>query len=84
MKLNKKTVQLNIPIYAGFSILELSEYHMYDFHYNTMKPRCNVNIELLMTDTEYCIHTKYFYKDMCEMKLHFDMREYHGRRPARE
>ena len=27
MKLSKKTVQLNKPIYAGFSILELSKYY---------------------------------------------------------
>jgi hypothetical protein len=79
MKLNKKTVQLNKPIYAGFSILELSKYHMYDFHYNTMKPRYNENIELLMTDTDslvYEIRTEDFYKDMYEMKQHFDMSEY--------
>jgi len=84
MKLNKKTVQLNKPIYAGFSILELSKYHMYDFHYNTMKPRYNENIELMMTDTDslvYCIHTEDFYKDMYEMKMHFDMSEYSKQNP---
>ncbi len=73
MILNKKIVQSNIPTYAGFSILELSKYHMYDFHYNTMKPRYNENIELLMTDTDslvYCIHTEDFYKDIYEMKMH--------------
>ncbi len=46
------TVQLYKPIYAGFSILELSKYHMYGFHYNIMEPRYNENIELLMTDTD--------------------------------
>jgi len=84
MKLNKKTVQLNKPIYAGFSILELSKYHMYDFHYNTMKPRYNENIELMMTDTDslvYCIHTEDFYKDMYEMKMHFDLSEYSKSNP---
>ena len=84
MKLNKKTVQLNKPIYAGFSILELSKYHMYDFHYNTMKPRYNENIELLMTDTDslvYEIKTEDFYKDMYEMKDHFDMSEYSKQNP---
>ena len=84
MKLNKKTVQLNKPIYAGFSILELSKYHMYDFHYNTMKPRYNENIELLMTDTDslvYEIRTEDFYKDMYEMKQHFDMSEYSKSNP---
>ena len=71
MKLNKKTVNLNKPINAGFSILELSKYHMYDFHYNTKKPRYNDNIELMMTDTDnliYLIQTEDFYKDMYEMR----------------
>ena len=84
MKLNKKTVQLNKPIYAGFSILELSKYHMYDFHYNIMKPRYNENIELLMTDTDslvYEIKTDDFYKDMYDMKHHFDMSEYSKQNP---
>jgi hypothetical protein len=84
MKLNKKIVQFNKPIYAGFSILELSKYHMYDFHYNTMQPRCIENIELMMTDTDslvYCIHTVDFYKDMYEMRMHFDMSEYSKQNP---
>jgi hypothetical protein len=84
MKLSKKTVQLNKPIYAGFSILELSKHHMYDFHYNVMKPRYNENIELMMTDTDslvYCIKTDDFYKDMYEMKQYFDMSEYSKQNP---
>ena len=84
MKLSKKTVQLNKPIYAGFSILELSKHHMYDFHYNVMKPRYNENIELMMTDTDslvYKINTEDFYKDMYEMKQYFDMSEYSKQNP---
>jgi hypothetical protein len=60
MKLNKKTVRLNKPKYAGFSILELSKYHMYDLDYNTMKPKYNNTIELLMTVTDSLV---------CELKL---------------
>ena len=76
MKLNKKIVQLNKHIYAGFTILELSKYHMNEFHYNTMKPRYNEHIESMMTDTGsllYCIHMEDFYKDMYEMREYFDM-----------
>ncbi len=79
MKLNKKTVQLNKQIYAGFTILELSKHHMYDFHYNVMKPRYNENIELMMTDTDSLViyvKTEDFYRDEYDMREYFDMSEY--------
>jgi len=52
---------------------------MYDFHYNTMKPKYGNNIEVLMTETDsfvYKVKTKDFYKDMYENKEDFDMSEY--------
>lgn len=79
IELNKKIVKLDKPIYAGFTILDLSKLHMYDFHYNIMKPKYGDNIKLLMTDTDsfvYHIKTDDFYKDMKEMKEHYDMSEY--------
>ena len=79
VELNQNTVKLDKPIYAGFTILDLSKLHMYDFHYNVMKPKYGDNIELLMTDTDsfvYKIKTDDFYQDMCEMKEYYDMSEY--------
>ncbi len=57
---------------------------MYDFHYNTMKPRYNEKIELMMTDTDsliYLIQTEDFYKDMYEMREYFDLSEYSKSNP---
>lgn len=79
IQLSKTSVKLDKPIYAGFSILDLSKLHMYDFHYNVMKPKYGDKIELLMTDTDsfvYKIETDDFYKDMYEDKEYYDMSEY--------
>jgi len=79
IQLSKVIVKLEKPIYAGFTILDLSKLHMYNFHYNTMKPKYGENIELLMTDTDsfvYKVKTEDFYKDMYENSEDFDMSEY--------
>lgn len=79
IELSKKIVKLDKPIYAGFTILDLSKLHMYDFHYNIMKPKYGDNIKLLMTDTDsfvYHIKTDDFYDDMKGMKENYDMSEY--------
>ena len=41
---------LNKPIYVGFTVLDLSKWLVYDFHYNFVKK--NFNVELFFTDTE--------------------------------
>ena len=40
---------LNKPVYIGFTVLDLSKWKMYDFHYNFIKK--NFDVELLFTDT---------------------------------
>ena len=46
----KPVLTLNKPIYVGFTILELSKWLMYDFHYSFIKK--NFDTEFLFTDTD--------------------------------
>ena len=46
----KPVLMLNKPIYIGFTVLDLSKWKMYDFHYKFFKK--NFNAELLFTVTD--------------------------------
>ena len=67
----KSVLILNKPIYVGFTVLELSKWKMYDFHYNFILKK--INTELLITDTNslaYEIKSENVYKEFFERKIY--------------
>ena len=73
----KPVLILNKPIYVGFTVLDLSKWKMYDFHYNFIKK--NFDAELLFTDTDslaYKIKSKNVYEKFFKCKHLFDLSNY--------
>ena len=79
IKMSPKTVELNKPVYVGLAVLDLSKLHMYEFHYDYIKPKYGDNATLLFTDTDslcYHIKTEDLYKDNKENADLFDFSGY--------
>ena len=73
----KPVLILNKPVSVGFSILYLSKYLMYEFHYNYIKSKFDA--KLLRTDTDslvYEIKSEHVYEDFCQDKNLFDFSDY--------
>ena len=75
------TFTLNRLVYVGFSVLDLSKMHMYNFHYNHMcvkYPRPD-QLRLLFTDTDslaYAVQIEDTYRDMAvDAATHYDFSE---------
>ena len=71
---DKPVLILNKPIYVGFTVLDLSKWKMYDFHYNFIKK--NFDAELLFTGTDSLtyeiksanVYEEFFkWKDLCDL-----------------
>lgn len=75
VELYREKVVLDRPIYIGFTVLEYSKQHLYQFHYDVMKNKYGNNAELCYTDTDsllYLIYTDDFYHDMHDDLSKFD------------
>ncbi|CAP20528.2 Protein CBG23762 [Caenorhabditis briggsae] len=79
VEMTQKNIKLDKPIYVGMSILDLSKYLMYEFHYDVMLLQYTSNLRLCYQDTDsyiYEIKTDDVYEDMLAMKEHFDFSDY--------
>ena len=56
VEMRYSSVKLNKPYYIGVAILELAKLHMYNFHYNEMKPLFGKDLCLLYTDTDSLLY----------------------------
>ena len=56
VEMKYSSIKINKPFYIGKSILDLSKWHMYNFHYNVMKPIFGDRVHLLYTDTDSFIY----------------------------
>ena len=73
----KPVLILNKPIYVGFTVLELSKWLMYDFHYNFIKKKFDT--KLLFTDIgslTYEIKSENVYENFFKHKRLFDFSNY--------
>ena len=80
LEAKRTSVKLDKPIYTGFTVLELSKLHMYDFHYDHMMKKYGPErAKLLFTDTDsltYHISTEDLYQDMKEDQHLYDTSNY--------
>jgi hypothetical protein len=79
IEMMKPKIKMNKPIYAGFTILELSKELIYKFHYDIVKKRYGSDALLLMTDTDslmYELSTENVYDDMLQDRALYDTSNY--------
>ena len=85
MEMKKTKIKMNLPIYTGFTILEVSKTIMWEFFYDFLKPKHGDKMKLCYTDTDsFILHikTKDFYEDINnDVEEWFDTSNYKINRP---
>ena len=73
----KAVLILNKPIYTGCTLLDLSKWKMYDFHYNFVKKKCDAELLFTYSDSlTYEIKSKNVYEEFYKWKDLFDLSNY--------
>ncbi|XP_059225632.1 uncharacterized protein LOC106094284 [Stomoxys calcitrans] len=81
IQMNRLSVLYDKPIYLGFSVLDLSKWKMYDFHYDFMKKKFGDSLSLNYMDTDSFVYTfqeQNFYESLTQndLETQFDTSEY--------
>ena len=80
MEMKKTKIKMNIPVYVGFVILEISKTVMWKFFYGYLKLKYGYKIELCYTDTNsfiLYIKTGDLYEDIADdVEESFDTSNY--------
>ena len=85
MEMKKTKIKMNVPIYTGFTVLEVSKRVMWKFFYGYLKLKYGDQIELCHTDTDsfiLYIKTEDVYEDIAaDIEKWFDTSNYKIDRP---
>lgn len=71
IEMEETSLELNKPIYVGFTILDLSKYLMYEFHNDVMLKKYKNKLKLCYQDTDsliYKVQTKDIYKNVSQIR----------------
>ena len=59
MEMKKTKIKMNVPIYIGFTILEVSKTVMWEFFYDYLKTKYEDKVKLFYIDTNSFILSSY-------------------------